>query len=148
MHMQGTGKKSKVKVVGCFLEHDGRFLILRRSPEVNQGGEWGLPSGHVEPGETEADAVVREIREETGFSIPVEKLKFLKEVLIDYPGRIIDFFAYRVDLESKIEVILNSKDHQAHAWTTVKECYARNDLINGVHELLEKTGYISGDVAG
>ncbi len=61
--------------------------------------------------------------------------------MVDYPGRMIDFFVYRVNLESKIEITLEPREHQAYAWVTGRECYARDDLIKGVHDVLEKTGY-------
>lgn len=144
--MLNVEEKPKIKAVGCFLEHQGRFLILHRRPEKHQGGKWGLPAGRVKQGETEKDAVIREVHEETGFLIPLEKFEFLKEILVDYSGRTIDFFVYRVNLESKFEVVLEPEEHQAYAWVTGKECYARDDLINGVHEVLEKTGYASLDI--
>lgn len=148
MHMRITAGKPKVKkAAGCFLEHEGRFLLLQRCLEKHQGGKWGLPAGGVEQGETEKAAVIREVREETGFSIPLEKLEFLKEIMVDYSGRLIDFFVYRVNLESKIGIILEPQEHQAYAWVAGKECYARTDLINGVHEILEKTGYFSKNSA-
>jgi ADP-ribose pyrophosphatase YjhB (NUDIX family) len=43
----------------------GRFLALRRAHEPCLG-EWDLPGGFVEAGEAPADAIIREIREETG----------------------------------------------------------------------------------
>lgn len=134
-------EKPKIKTVGCFLEYEGRFLILHRRPEKHQGGKWGLPAGRIEKGETEMNAVIREVREETDFLIPLEKLKFLQKIVFDFPEKINEFFVYRVSLESKIKVILEPLEHQAYSWVTGKECYARNDLINGVHCLLEKTGY-------
>lgn len=48
----------------------GRVLLARRA----DNGLWGLPSGHVEAGETVAAAVVREVREETALEIRVERL--------------------------------------------------------------------------
>ena len=50
-------EKSKVRVVGTFIEHDGKFLILRRRPD--DGDCWGLPAGGVNKGETDAQAAVR-----------------------------------------------------------------------------------------
>lgn len=41
---------------------DSFHFLLIRDPYEN----WGLPKGHVEPGETPAEAAVREVREETG----------------------------------------------------------------------------------
>ena len=146
-NMQSVGEKPKIKkAVGCFLEHEGRFLILQRRPEKHQGGKWGLPAGGAEQEETEKEAVIREVREETGFLIPLEKLEFLKEIIVDYTGRKINFFAYRVKLESKIKIVLEPQEHQAYAWVTGKECYARDDLIRGVREVLKKTGYAYKDV--
>ena len=37
-------------------------------------GHWGLPGGHVEPGESVAQATVREVLEETGCTVQVERL--------------------------------------------------------------------------
>ena len=37
-------------------------------------GLWGIPSGHVEPGETVEQAIIREIEEETGLVVKVSKM--------------------------------------------------------------------------
>jgi A/G-specific adenine glycosylase len=49
----------------------GRMLIDRRRDEGLLGGLWELPGGKVEPGETPAEAVVREAREEVGLEVKV-----------------------------------------------------------------------------
>jgi 8-oxo-dGTP diphosphatase len=43
-----------------------RVLLIRRGPGAAMSGYWAPPSGRVEPGESQADAVVRELREELG----------------------------------------------------------------------------------
>lgn len=141
--MEGVSEKPRVKRASCFLEYESRFLILHRNPGGRHGGKWGLPAGGVEQGETERNAVIREIREETGFLIPFEKLEFLQKITFDFPEKIIDLFVYRVNLESKFEVVLELRENQNYAWVTGKECYARNDLIDGVRTTLEKTGRAS-----
>jgi 8-oxo-dGTP pyrophosphatase MutT (NUDIX family) len=50
----------------CIRDEDGRILLLRRSDGENL---WGFPGGAIEPGERAADAVVREVREETGLEV-------------------------------------------------------------------------------
>ena len=122
-------------------------MILHRNPGGRHGGKWGLPAGRVEQGETERDAVLREVREETGISIPSRKLEFLQKIVFDFPEKIIDFFVYRVNLESKIEIIPEPRENQAYAWVTGKECHKRDDLIDGVRATLEKTGYAVRDAA-
>jgi len=145
--MANVQEKPTVKIAGCFLEYKGRFLILHRNPGGRHGGRWGLPAGKVEQGETENEAVRREVLEETGFLTPFKKFEFLKKITFDFPEKIIYFFVYRVNLESKIKVFLNRRENQDWAWTTGKECYARDDLIDGVRTTLEKTGYASMDAA-
>ena len=48
----------------------GRILLQQRS----DGGQWGLPGGSVEIGESVTDACVREVREETGLRVAVRRL--------------------------------------------------------------------------
>jgi 8-oxo-dGTP pyrophosphatase MutT (NUDIX family) len=48
----------------------GRILLQQRS----DGGQWGLPGGSVEIGESVADACVREVKEETGLRVAVRRL--------------------------------------------------------------------------
>lgn len=49
-----------------FQTTDGRVLLVKRSAEGDHAGEWGIPGGKVEPGETAAEAAVREAHEEVG----------------------------------------------------------------------------------
>jgi 8-oxo-dGTP pyrophosphatase MutT (NUDIX family) len=102
-----------------------------------------LPAGKIDLGETEEQAVVREVFEETGFSIDPSKLEFVKKITWDFEEKIVEFTAYRTKLESYIEVNVNKNEHQGFAWVTAKECYARTDLMHGVHDLLRKIGYIT-----
>jgi 8-oxo-dGTP pyrophosphatase MutT (NUDIX family) len=53
----------------------GRVLVIRRGPAVRNPGYWTPLSGRVEPGESQAEAVVREVREEVGLvARPVAKV--------------------------------------------------------------------------
>jgi 8-oxo-dGTP diphosphatase len=54
--------------VQAWIERDGTYLILKRNEEPF-AGEWDLPGGFVEMGESPADAVVREVAEETGLRV-------------------------------------------------------------------------------
>jgi ADP-ribose pyrophosphatase YjhB (NUDIX family) len=56
--------------VGAVVVHDHKALIVKRAHEPRKG-EWSLPGGHVELGESLHDAVRREIREETGIDVEV-----------------------------------------------------------------------------
>jgi len=55
-----------VQVVAAIIERDGRILIARRQPHQSHPLKWEFPGGKVEPGETPAQALARELEEELG----------------------------------------------------------------------------------
>ena len=54
--------------VGAILEKDGKSLLVREA-EWYDSGKWNHPAGWIEVGESPIDAVRREVKEETGFSL-------------------------------------------------------------------------------
>ena len=56
--------------VGAVIVQDGSLLLVERANDPG-AGRWAVPGGRVEPGETLAEAVVREVREETGLEVVV-----------------------------------------------------------------------------
>lgn len=60
----------KIDVIAVILEREGRFLLGKRSPhKLKAPGYWCPISGHLEPGEEQAAAVVREVLEETALRV-------------------------------------------------------------------------------
>lgn len=60
----------RASVSAVVFDRRGRLLLQQRS----DGGQWGLPGGAVEIGESVHDAVIREVREETGLHVAVRRL--------------------------------------------------------------------------
>jgi 8-oxo-dGTP diphosphatase len=58
-------------VVGAAVVRDGRVLAARRTRPAAAAGRWELPGGAVEPGEDEATALARELREELDLEVVV-----------------------------------------------------------------------------
>lgn len=57
------------QVVTAFLEHNGRILLLRRSPLVRSfGGRWAAVSGSIPPGTSPLEQAYQEISEEVGLA--------------------------------------------------------------------------------
>lgn len=61
----------------CYLERDGQYLMLHRTKKKQDinGGKWIGLGGHVEPGESPDDCVVREVFEESGFRLTAFKIR-------------------------------------------------------------------------
>jgi 8-oxo-dGTP diphosphatase len=74
----------EVPCVGAVV-HDarGRLLLIRRG-HAPSAGLWSVPGGRMEPGETEVQAVVREVTEETGLRVRPDRV--LGRVRIDGDG--------------------------------------------------------------
>jgi len=63
-----------IPCVGAVIKDDrGRLLLIKRG-HAPGAGLWSLPGGRIEPGETDAEALVREMREETGLVIEAGQL--------------------------------------------------------------------------
>ena len=54
-------------------DREGRYLVLQRALEPFRG-QWDLPGGFVEPGETPEEAIRRELAEETGLAVATERI--------------------------------------------------------------------------
>lgn len=84
------------------LVRDGKLLVQR-----DQGGsEYALPGGHVRIGETTADALVREYREETGADVRVERLLWTEECFWTWKGILVHniSFYYLIGLENETDI--------------------------------------------
>ena len=60
-----------LRVVCGALVRDGRVMVTRRGPSMRHAGRWELPGGKVEPGEDDAGALARELREELSLRVAV-----------------------------------------------------------------------------
>lgn len=74
--------------VGAIIVHDHQILLVRRAnPPLK--GEWSIPGGLVETGETIREAIIREAREETAFTVePIELIEVFERILRDPDSRV------------------------------------------------------------
>ena len=65
----------------CLVHREGKLLLQDRVKPDWRG--YAIPGGHVEPGESVVDAVIREMREETGLTVLHPRLCGIKQFPID-----------------------------------------------------------------
>jgi ADP-ribose pyrophosphatase YjhB (NUDIX family) len=62
----------------------GRILILRRAPEMSyRPGAWDLPGGHLALGESVEECLLREVAEETGLEIEIDRILGLNKAIAE-----------------------------------------------------------------
>jgi len=108
--------------VGAVVVRGGRALIVRRGHEPRKG-EWSLPGGLLNLGESLADGVRRELREETGLDVhPGPIIETFDRVHRDADGRIRYHFVI-VDFvcECPHGEPMAGSDAEAVAWVTAAE---------------------------
>lgn len=104
----------QIEVVAAIIRKDGKyFATQRRNGEF--GGLWEFPGGKVEPGETAELALKREIQEELGIDITIDK--FLCTTDYDYPSFHLTMHSFLCAIESgEIEL----REHKSARWLTVE----------------------------
>lgn len=89
-------RKQPIVVVAAVIEQDDSFLLTRRLAGTHLAGSWEFPGGKIGSGETHAEALIREIREELDSHVEVGPLVF--ETEYDYSDRSISLHFYRCTL--------------------------------------------------
>lgn len=80
--------KQPLPAVGAVVKNGDRVLLVKRRFEPS-AGKWSIPGGLVELGERVKDAVVREVEEEVGLKVEVERLiDVVDNIVRDEDGRI------------------------------------------------------------
>lgn len=123
--------------VGAVAVDNERLLLVRRG-RGPAAGEWSVPGGRVEPGETLAEAVVRELLEETGVEgVCGELVGWVERIGDDHHFVILDF---RVEvLEGRAPVA--GDDASEAAWVPLPQV-AELPLVDGLAEFLHDHGII------
>jgi len=105
-----------IRVVAAVLERDGRYLITQRRPTAVLPLLWEFPGGKVETGETDAQALKRELLHRLGAQIECGKL--ISFVSHPYEHYSVDLFLYECHF---VDVKLEARNVNAFKWVPSNE---------------------------
>ena len=135
--MRRVGASGPVVAVGAIVVDDaGRLLTVRRA-HAPGAGRWTVPGGRLEFGESLADAVAREVLEETGLTVEVGALAGIAEIH-DPPYHVIS-----LDHHARVTggTLVAGDDAAEVAWLRRSELEAR-ELTDGLTEYLDEWGVL------
>jgi 8-oxo-dGTP diphosphatase len=119
-------------IVAVILRAD-RVLAVRRGPGVVRPGYWQPLSGKIEPGESQQDAVVREVREEVGLTVvPLEKVW---ESETDDGGFRLHWWTAKADTG---EVVPDPREVAETRWVTAEQFLRLDPVFEGDREFFER----------
>jgi 8-oxo-dGTP diphosphatase len=108
--------------VKVFLRNqDGKYLLMRRSPEKYPGvkGEWDIPGGRINPGSLLIENLRREVKEETQLEIISEPKLICAQDIIPNSERHIVRLSYIGETEG--EPILDTSENVEYRWLSLSD---------------------------
>jgi 8-oxo-dGTP diphosphatase len=85
-----------IVVIAAVVRRDDCFLVTRRLEGTHLAGTWEFPGGKLEPGESDAECLARELDEELGVEITIGPL--VHATRHAYPGRTVELRFYRCEI--------------------------------------------------
>ena len=104
----------KIEVVAAIIQREGAYFATQRGYGEFEG-MWEFPGGKIEPGESREVALKREIQEELGIDITIDK--FLCTTDYDYPSFHLTMHCYLCSVESGM---IELREHKSARWLTVE----------------------------
>lgn len=130
------GFNKRFDIVGCFLEHDNKFLLLRRKPHKANGNAWGLPAGKKEENESIEQAVLREVEEETGIKLSASDVRYFDSLYVRDGDFDIEWHMFSTELAAQPTVQCNPHEHSEFCWVLPSEALGMS-LIHDLPESIE-----------
>lgn len=104
----------QIEVVAAIIQRDGAYFATQRGYGEFEG-MWEFPGGKIEPGESPEAALQREIQEELGIDITINR--FLCTTDYDYPSFHLTMHCYLCEIKSgEIEL----REHKSARWLTAE----------------------------
>jgi 8-oxo-dGTP diphosphatase len=118
-----VGFEALMEVAACYLEIEGKILLLKQGFAKQEAGAWGVPVGKIEKHETPEAAARRELFEETG--IQIEKSSQIQDLgclYIRKPELDYVYHLFQVKLE-KIPTVCITQEYQIYDWFSIQNLH-------------------------
>ncbi len=124
-------------VRGIMKNENGEILIVKRHPKSRTDPEmWELPGGKAEKGEFFANALIREIKEETNLDVDVGD--FCEAIQNDYSHkRTVQIMMYLENIQGEVKI---SDEHTDWMWASIKKIKGL-EISTSLKKLLEKKNW-------
>ena len=127
--------------VGAVAVENRRLLLIRRGQDPGRG-LWSVPGGRVEAGETLAEAIVREVREEAGLDVVCDRfLGWVEHIDNTSHFVILDFVVTVLDPSRGRRNLRAGHDAIEAAWVPLEEV-TDYPLVDGLTDFLAEHGII------
>lgn len=98
----------KIRVVAAAIVQDNRLLIAQRSEEMSSALLWEVPGGKVEDGESDQEALIRELKEELAIEVDVEDFVGMSCVVVGQKE--IEMYVYRCTIQKGTPQAIEHKE--------------------------------------
>lgn len=130
--------KYAITAVGAVVLNDNKILLVKRGKEPGKS-LWSIPGGAVNAGEKLKEAVLRELREETGLTGEVSDLIHVEEVIVRENNRIKYHYVILYYLVTNVKGRLKSSSDVLEAkWFDLTEAYSLENITSGTKKVLNK----------
>ena len=124
--------KLHYEVVCAVIAKDDKIFCCQRGPKGECAFKWEFPGGKIEPGETEEEALVREIKEELNCNINIEK--FITTINHEYKTFSLTMHVYLCSLKESVPILL---EHKSSIWCD-KDKLNELDFAEADYKFLDK----------
>ena len=129
--------KKTIRVVGFIAQYEDSILLLHRSENETDPSLWGIPAGKLEGTETDAEAAIRELSEETGIQLNESEISYVGKLDIEYETVIVEFPIFHKKFNQAPSITLDPNEHVDYKWIRPSEALELPNLMLDVDKIIK-----------